>query len=419
MNVRKINFFEKRFVNERRVVDEIREIHEKQWDMCMTGDKKNFKKNFSSIAKIGSGSYGTAYRVEIAGNKLVIKEARMNRGEELKAERYVKRVDATISELAYPKEYKLLAMVRNLIMKNISPNFVLAYDIGLCEGCVSLRSSSCYLTFMEPADTDLSKINFEREIASDNIVYSIMFQLLLALQAMQSTYGIVHNDIKSNNILIKYIPRGGYMKYTVDNSLLTETFYIENVGVVPMIADFGLSKSVHPKYNTDDDYGVRSVMIERTNDGCGGEFEMLPIIDSTQKSSSSWIDGTKWTFNKVTSRTNLSDLNISSIDVLSDMNKYPALEFYADIMNVIHMFVVKDDGKGGTRIGGDPGRFQKPVNSIPVCLSREITYFDDNMATFAKYRPFLVNAVLMLKQFYIDTRKPGGEYDLVKSFRST
>ena len=426
-----IPFLKNRIANEKKVADALFEIKskERQWGLCMTG-MNNLRQNVSDVSQIGRGAYGTAYKVKVKGSTIVVKEAelfdnaKMGLFDKTNAVTNTdfNRIDARVSELAYPKEYKLLAMTRNLIKMDASPNFAFAYDIGFCNQCLLQRNdqtkeySLCSMTFMELADGDLYRTRF----TSSDEAYSVLFQLLLALQSMETTYGIMHNDTKSDNILVKRIQPGGYFKYTIENSLVNETFYVKNMGIIPMISDFGLSKSFHPQYSNNN--GTRLAKIEKP------DFRLEPLMDRKYTNTITWTDGQVSTFNMVTKNTDLSAFTTRWDP--SDFVNYPAFEFFIDVMDMLHMF------SGGARMSyvgapnhrglqGTPRSMVEKINILDSVLKSKIVKgvhngpdvrvqvptYDKKM--FAKY----ISPVLMLKELYYDNRP--NDYYTVASFRST
>ena len=379
------------------------------------------------MRQIGQGTYGTAYKVKFQGNDIVIKEAMLYGIDQERARDHISyyNIGANISKLAYPGEYKYLAMVRNLIKMDANPNFVFAYDIGFCDSCLvfdyqkqSHVIGECYTTFMELADGDLNDVRLNNE----DLVYSIIFQLLLALQSMETTYGILHGDIKRNNILIKRVKPGGYFKYTIENSLLKETFYVKNMGIIPMITDFGMSRSYHPKYSDDGYYyGLRSGKIEK-------DFSFTTLNNSNEKSFIiEWNNGIS-TYNRVDRNTDLSGFT-PPLDP-SDIATFPPFEFFYEIMDVLHIF------NGGPSMSHVDYIAHAIPTGMPRSILDKINSLDDELDTTINAKGFksmslplntnivskFISPVLMLKELYNDyyyADQPPSDYKVIASFLST
>ena len=68
-------------------------------------------------------------------------------------------------------------------------------------------------------------------------------QLFLLFSYLNKARGIVHGDSLPHNILLKTIPKGGSIKY----SLLGKEYYFNNYGYIPVIWDFGISRTTKGK----------------------------------------------------------------------------------------------------------------------------------------------------------------------------
>jgi hypothetical protein len=71
--------------------------------------------------------------------------------------------------------------------------------------------------------------------------------------------GIRHNDTHYGNFLYHKIKPGGYIKYTIKN----ETFYVENLGYLWVIWDFGISTQLNSKFDYFYDYEMLSLFIRK------------------------------------------------------------------------------------------------------------------------------------------------------------
>lgn len=155
--------------------------------------------------------------------------------------------------------------------------------------------------------------------ASDLMMLSCCFQVLCALDVLHRKYGIYHNDIKADNILVKIIDPVDstvhFSKYVIEGSGdLTPDFdyLIPIIGMIPFISDFGESEFMKPNSSID------SILLTKRNYG-----SRYQVLNNRMK--------------KV-QMTNLSRQDLKNIDA------YPPIEFAYDIKNTINMF------NGGSRI---------------------------------------------------------------------
>ena len=138
------------------------------------------------------------------------------------------------------------------------------------------------------------------------------------------TYGILHNDIKADNILVKIIPTNDdihYSKYVIDGGTLIPdyTYYVPLIDFIPVLSDFGISKVLKPNKK----------------------------IFHNKSASSQNIYGTRV---KVINKNKIQKIKTLTLtrQELKNINLYPPLEFMEDIQDSIQMFT----GGKGFRHGG-------------------------------------------------------------------
>lgn len=345
-----------------RINNSLRDINADQWNMCMTGtNAPAFRANFSNVTEIGKGSFGQVYRATLNtghDDQLVIKEAYLT-----PEKRILKRATdknqkwETIQKNSYPRENRMLDLVNQLLLSRRCPNFVYVYNMAMCDGCRVQRlfdkgrpaSGSCYVTFMESADTDLDHvdlINFEEQL-------SVLYQLLIAVYAIHRYYAIWHRDIKTSNVFVQLIKPGGYFEYVIEG----KTYYVKNAGVVAYLADFGVSEVMSPLYAFTNYYGSRNAEVMRSSQEVEGSNLYWKPISLASKPPIYWRDTTtgskvKGTRNLITNPTIKSSVPIN----LNNSQKFPAFEFFDDIQDVIRMFV-------GGKQAAQPGN-HRPMRTL-------------------------------------------------------
>lgn len=170
---------------------------------------------------IGKGGQGSAYKVysEKCGN-LVIKAYNKQNSN---------------WKQCLDKEYYYLSKVKNIVDDDICPNFIYLYE------------KYNDLLLMEYADGDLK--SFLKKIKySDEILYSMIFQILMGILVLQQILKIFHNDLARGNIFYKKIPTNKYKYFLY--SINGQEYILPNCGYLFMIGDFGHSNNLlNPLYN--------------------------------------------------------------------------------------------------------------------------------------------------------------------------
>jgi len=269
---------------------------------CMT-NTRTLLKYVDNPKLLGYGSYGNVYEVSIpsSGLKVAIKEGEISKKEYAKA-----------MNKQYPKEYLFNKLVNDLIENKTCPNFSYTYVIFFCNMC-TLKSdflcftvtseTQCSETVMELFDRPLYKLKeFE-----DEVILSILFQILFAVACIQLKYGLCHHDIKKDNILLKSVPKGGYWTYNIDE----KSYYVPNHGYIAALIDFGISENYKPGFTQLDLYGDRPVKVVHTSSEQDAYFIPLP-------SNRRLVKSVRLLF--------------------SDMGTYPVYGFHHDIINTIRTF---------------------------------------------------------------------------------
>ncbi len=345
------SWFTQRLKTGTRINNNLRSISADQWDMCMTGSRApKFRDNFSVVIEIGKGSFGQVYRAILDKDSLVVKEAYLRPGEMriLKQATGKNEKWELIKKNSYPYENRILDLVNQLLISRRCPNFVYVYNMAMCDGCKVERlfdkgnpaSGSCYVTFMEAADTDLDHVDFR----TYDEQLSILYQLLIAVYAIHHYYSIWHRDIKSSNVFVKMIKPGGYFEYVIKG----KSYFVKNTGVVVYLADFGVSEVLSPLYAFNNYYGSRSAEVMDN----GTELYWKPIslyrrpgIDWLNRKENKLVIGTR---NVITDPKITSSVPIN----LNNSYKFPPFEFYDDIQDVIRIFV---GGKQAAQPGNHKG----------------------------------------------------------------
>ncbi|CCV01931.1 Serine/threonine protein kinase [Invertebrate iridescent virus 22] len=301
---------------------------------------------------LGYGSFGNVYGASIPKSKIsvAVKEGRISAAELRKA--LVKQ---------YPMEYLFNKLINDLIDNKICPNFSYTYAIFFCDKCtlnefdVKPIKTQCSETIVELFDFTLNKLeNFD-----DEVILSILFQMLYAVASIQIEYGMFHNDIKKENILVKVIPSGGYWEYHIGN----DVYQVPNHGYLIALNDFGVSHSFKPGFSIKD-YGRRQAEVVYTNNKYRFKpfttqwFPSVSKTGSVSRVKSHSLGGPRsgLTWNHFYKNFD----SIPSIQVnLEDMVKFPAYYFHYDVLDTIYTFI------GGKRT-------LQPGDHYPMKVSNKI-----------------------------------------------
>lgn len=307
---------------------------------CMT-QSKTLLKYVSSSKLVGYGTYGNVYGVTIPKTNppisVAIKEGYISLFE-------LKR--AMVNR--YPVEYLYNNLINKLIDGKICPNFSYTFAIFFCNKCTLNEFSTkpfktqCSETITEIFDFTLDELTDFR----DEVILSLLFQILFAIASVQLKYGMFHNDIKRTNILIKVIPNGGYWIYNINNN----KYYVPNHGYMAILNDFGVSRLYKPSLSNSEDYDRRQAEVVRDKEG---EYKFkpfttrfYPLIDTYGKVSSIASPkrkGITWNhFYK-----NFNSAPSISVD-LENVRRFPPYYFNNDIADVMFMFI---GGKRTTQPG--------------------------------------------------------------------
>ncbi|QKG82792.1 hypothetical protein [Tiger frog virus] len=233
---------------------------------------------------IGQGSWGSVHMVKFRDfpKEFVVKEAVLMSVSEKRRYKPTVVWDEWAAG-SMPDEVVVNNMVTEIAATGMTPFVPLTAGAGACDSCnpqlleKAANVTKCYLQAMEAADFSLDRV---LPTMSPDQAASALAQILLGLQSLQTTLGIMHNDIKAHNILVKRVPPGGYWKVT--DSFNGQVFYIPNEGYLCMLADYGVVRLVKPAVGMDTLYGTRNARfvprdVGRWGKGAGTEYVVTPI----------------------------------------------------------------------------------------------------------------------------------------------
>lgn len=402
-----------------------------QWKTCLSGHNKGFRNTITTTVKIlGKGSFGQVYLIGIMAGKVirnvVVKEVILS-GEDKQAmasSRYI--TSGGFNKNAWPIEFKFMEMMKTLLTTSTCPNFLDSYHLAACEGCEittlgGTTSGLCYTTFMEPADGDLKR--FQPQITTVDGQFSCCYQLLAALHAVQYVYGIIHNDIKTVNIMVQQTPqlKGKYFIYVMNG----RQYYVLNTGFVYYLADFGVAASRKPMWATDEYFGERNAkLIYRSGKYLWEPFTTTQTYAFVQTKLArkpewayiralpiDWADyknGTRNMFMK-------DRQSYPSIEVdLNDTHTFPPWEFYSDVQDILRMFI----GGSRTTQPGDHAGFSRLTAHFRKKI-KDFTTFEDKpyKHLWNKTQVSYILADLMFDSLYTAPKNDVRTLDIIGTYK--
>jgi hypothetical protein len=386
-------------------------IADQQW--CVSGpDKQIFNTYIGSFNVLSSGTFGIVSKVYFKNLRtpVIIKEAKFF--DEDNQATTVKTIEGRFElQKKGKKDYFSLenlileAIDRLILQPHKSPNFLLFYETTWCKNCNMVDENkntfgpgSCYLTFMEAADTDLYRL----ELPSIYQQESVLYQILLGLHSLQKYLGLWHRDIKTDNIFIKQIQPGGVLKYNVDN----EIYYVQNTGYIVYVSDFNVADCLKPDVLTKEYHSAlqycdyfHPCWIKYVNNQLVG----VPLLNYFNKQ-------TRWT-NSKNQKVDLIPNPIPSNDMDKDPIQFPFYNFFGDIQDVIRMFT------GGKRseIALNQVTVKPELDEMYSRLMKAEAYIKKLPRITTKCVKYLL-AKEMLKSLYKPPIKNSGKFRVIEEF---
>jgi serine/threonine protein kinase len=375
------------------------------YDVCVKG-ATDFNKKLDEINEIGRGSLGRVYLASINEQKFVVKETKVQKyeWERIKNNKIYNEI---LPSNSYVEEYRIMEFLSEHVVNGGFPNFLLSYKAAVCETCsdtYGYYSNSCFMAFMEPAMCNFREFMETSDgiamFSNINALYSIIYQLLLGMCVLHFKYGISHRDLHYLNILVLKVEPGGYFRYVMDG----KEYFVENHGYLFCLHDFGTSRILNPDYSSGDFYGTRDVLVNQD-----GKLEpinfpfTIDINDNiTRTKVINWSDGRVGTDNEFTIKSR-SILDPDNLVDLTDMKKFPPIEFSYDLQDLLNIFVVFSRDTILTA----PKQIKKKLKKIIMNYVYNFKY-DKDSAIFLR-------ADMMLDYLY---EKPIGltKYDIIQSF---
>ena len=208
----------------------------------------------TTVTFVGAGKYSDVFKVSARGKTVIMKLSyyrdttwsdfvkKMRLGD-VDGARKTKNRDAIMVAAAFANA------TNELVMRGISPHFVVVYCHADCRDVAPklkaliqerVKSSTKVqmklnnACFMEVFSGDMTKWLRGRSVLTDASVRAAIFGVVYTLAAVQRVYpGFRHNDLSTNNVLIKKLRRPMRASYAIDG----RTFYV-TAPVLAAISDY-------------------------------------------------------------------------------------------------------------------------------------------------------------------------------------
>ena len=156
------------------------------------------------------------------------------------------------------REVKLLKNCTKYVIKKDTPHLPIMYNNFECDEKTinnflpkSINNQKYLIVLNELAGGDLNMfINNPNNIYNNKLYLNTFIQIFISIFTFHKKIKYVHTDCHGGNFLFHKIPPGGYIKY----SIFGKTYYLENMGYLWVIWDFGLANNSILGYENFKDY---------------------------------------------------------------------------------------------------------------------------------------------------------------------
>ncbi len=142
-------------------------------------------------------------------------------------------------EQVWGEVFLLKDVIKPMILRKICPNLPILMGFRMCvnDGVPNI------MTVSELASGNLT--NFLKELRADEkLLMNCLFQVMAGIHATQQHAQMLNFDVKKENILVYKINPGGYYEYKI----MGKKYHIPNLGYIFVVNDFGLSRTMTPKF---------------------------------------------------------------------------------------------------------------------------------------------------------------------------
>lgn len=156
------------------------------------------------------------------------------------------------------REVKLLKLCTNYVINKDTPHLPIMYNQFECDEKTinnflpkTINNEKYLIVLNELAGGDLYKfIHNSDNIYNNKLYLNTFIQIFISIFTFHKKIKYVHTDCHGGNFLFHRIPSGGYIKY----SIFGKTYYLENMGYLWVIWDYGLANNIMLGYENYKDY---------------------------------------------------------------------------------------------------------------------------------------------------------------------
>lgn len=254
----------------------------------------------------------------------------------------------------YPQESIINYIItKYILLENISPNFLYTYYVSIFKQ----KKEYKYLQVIEKGEKNFSYLDVNQDLEEQR---GYLYQLLIAYYILNNYFGIVHQDVKGDNILLKKTPKkyiGKYFQFDIAN----DTFFTKCGSYYPVVIDFNVSYIGNPKYT----YKDKSLLKPR----------ILKYVEGNKK----LVKGS---------------FNIDEEDFIT----YPLEKFSLDIVNLLYMFLGGPKWHG--KLNFQPGEHKGVRNLRKEFLSEISNALPQTEPNAQPIEAIYYNGHQMLKSIY-------------------
>ncbi len=384
---------------------------------------KQYIQNYLSLVMIGRGSYANVFRSRFYNKPYAVKISK------IKSELTGK--DFSVDLSSWHEVFMLNDIIKPILEKKICPNLPLLIKHFTCDECLleiddKPVKSPGIIIVTELANGNLK--NYVQVERKEEEIFSALFQIMAAIHTIQYYAQVMNYDVKKENILYYNVRPGGFWKYRIRG----KDYYVPNYGKLFVLNDFGISRSMSPKYMMYRDAKDKSFRLGHrfaiVKDGVFVPLNVENQIDSNGKVvdpiTVQWEDyessfGAEFRIDRSNDRVvplkvemtkemkeylekNNVSTNTSSKHFFTKPEIIPPFEFYNDTQDCIRMFT---GGKRTTQRGNHNRNYPGIPESVVKKLRKYVGEGETMKNYLFSYDPSQILAGYFIQDFFSFYRK--------------